>query len=127
MVFHVGDNWACLVAQMVKNLPIKKETWVWSLGQEHLLEWQPTPAFLPGNFFGQRNLVSYSPWGRKKSGMTERLTHENYKKKKERKKYNFGFMWERRVERRKHERREPGWSKREPHCPDTAFASGGFS
>ena len=120
----MGDNWACLVAQ---NLPIKKETWVWSLGQEHLLEWQPTPAFLPGKFSGQRNLASYSPWGRKKSGMTEGLTHENYKKKKGRKKYNFGFMWERRVERRTHECREPGWSKQEPHCPDTAFASGGFS
>ena len=25
--------------------------------------WQPTPAFLPGEFHGQRSLVGYSPWG----------------------------------------------------------------
>ena len=36
-------------------------------------EWQPTPAFLPGKFHGPRSLVSYSPWGHKKSDMTERL------------------------------------------------------
>ena len=26
-------------------------------------KWQPTPVFLPGKSHGQRNLVSYSPWG----------------------------------------------------------------
>ena len=26
-------------------------------------EWLPTPVFLPGEFQGQRSLVSYSPWG----------------------------------------------------------------
>ena len=26
-------------------------------------EWQPTPAFLPGGFHGQRSLVGCSPWG----------------------------------------------------------------
>ena len=31
-------NWACLVAQMVKNLPVTQETWVQSLGQEDPLE-----------------------------------------------------------------------------------------
>ena len=25
--------------------------------------WQPTPLFLPGEFHGQRSLVSYSPGG----------------------------------------------------------------
>ena len=25
--------------------------------------WQPTPVFLPGEFHGQRSLVSCSPWG----------------------------------------------------------------
>ena len=34
-------------------------------------KWQPTPVFLPGNFHGQRSLVRYSPWGHKKSNMTE--------------------------------------------------------
>ena len=36
-------------------------------------EWQPTPVFLSGKSHGQRSLVGYSPWGRKESGMTERL------------------------------------------------------
>ena len=36
--------------------------------------WQPTPAFLPGESHGQRSLEGYSPWGRKESDTTERLT-----------------------------------------------------
>ena len=36
--------------------------------------WQPTPVFSPGESHGQRSLVGYSPWGRKESGMTERLS-----------------------------------------------------
>ena len=44
---------------MVKNLPIKQETWVWSLGGKDPLEKEmaPTPVFLPGESHGQRNLV----------------------------------------------------------------------
>ena len=39
-------------------------------------EWQPTPVFfLPGEFFRQRSLVGYSPWGRKESETTEQLIH----------------------------------------------------
>ena len=51
------------VAQMVENMPAMQETWVQSLSQEDAwrTEWQPTPVFLPGEFHGQRNLVSYSP------------------------------------------------------------------
>ena len=30
-----------------------------------------TPVFLPGKSHGQRNLVSYSPWGRKELDTTE--------------------------------------------------------
>ena len=37
-------------------------------------EWLPTPVFLPGEFYGQRSLVGYSPWSHKESDMTERLT-----------------------------------------------------
>ena len=37
-------------------------------------KWQPTPAFLPGEFHGQRSLMSYSPWSCKESGTTEQLT-----------------------------------------------------
>jgi len=33
-----GQRHHCLVAQMVKNLPATRETWVWSLGQEDPLE-----------------------------------------------------------------------------------------
>ena len=34
----------------------------------------PTPVFLPGEPHGQRSLAGYSPWGRKESDTTERLT-----------------------------------------------------
>ena len=62
-----------LVAQMVKNPPAMQETQVQSLGQEDprekgmavpcsTLTWEP---------LGQRNLVGYSPWGRKESDTTE--------------------------------------------------------
>jgi len=34
-----------------------------------------TPVFLPGEFHGQRSLVSYSPGGRKGSDTAEWLTH----------------------------------------------------
>ena len=34
---------------------------------------QPTLALSPRKFHGWRNLVGYSPWGRKESDMTERL------------------------------------------------------
>ena len=37
-------------------------------------EWLPTPGFLPGESPGQRSLEGYSPWGRKESDRTERLT-----------------------------------------------------
>ena len=40
--------------------------------------WQPTPVFLPGKFHGQRNLMGYSPWGRKESDTTE---HAHTKRK----------------------------------------------
>ena len=38
-------------------------------------QWLPTPVFLPGEFYGQKSLVCYSPWGHKKSDTTEQLTH----------------------------------------------------
>ena len=64
---------ASLVAQIVKNSPAAQETQVspctgmipWRR------EWQPTLAFLPGEFHWQRNLVGYSPWGLKQSDTTE--------------------------------------------------------
>ena len=65
-------SWASLVAQLVKNLPLMRETWVWSLGWEDPLEegkGYPTPVFWPGEFHGL-----YSPWGCKESDMTEQLS-----------------------------------------------------
>ena len=53
---------------MVENLPAMRETcldpWVRKILWRR--KWQPTPAFLPGKFSGQRSLMGYSPWGRKR-------------------------------------------------------------
>ena len=35
--------------------------------------WPPTPVLLPEKSHEQSSLVGYSPWGRKKSDVTERL------------------------------------------------------
>ena len=37
-------------------------------------EWLPTPVFLPGEFYGQRNLAGYSPWSRIELDRSEQLT-----------------------------------------------------
>ena len=52
------------MAQMIRSLPARQETWVQSLGWEDPLEkgMATTPVFLPGEFYGQRNLGGYSPW-----------------------------------------------------------------
>ena len=46
-----------------------------SLGEEDPLEeaWKCIPVFLPGESHGWKNLVGYSPWGRKESDTTERF------------------------------------------------------
>ena len=36
--YPIQNSWASLVAQLVKNLPVMRETWVESLGWEDLLE-----------------------------------------------------------------------------------------
>ena len=36
--------------------------------------WPPTPIFLFGESHGQRNLMSYSPWGHKEWDTTEQLS-----------------------------------------------------
>ena len=62
------------MAQLVKNLPAMRETWVQSLGLEDpwRREWLPTPVFWPGEFHGQRSLVG--SWGRRESDTTERVS-----------------------------------------------------
>ena len=43
IAYPLQYSWASLVAQLVKNLPAKQETWVWSLGWEDPLEkWKAT-------------------------------------------------------------------------------------
>jgi len=48
---------ASLVVQMVKNPPAMKETWIWSLGQEDLLEkgMANLLSSLHGELHGERN------------------------------------------------------------------------
>ena len=61
-----------MAAQMVKDLPSVRETWVHSLGWED--PWRreslSTPVFLPGIFHGQRSLAGHSPWGHEDSDTT---------------------------------------------------------
>ena len=47
------------------------EPWVWKIPWSR--KWQPTPVFLPGQFYGQRSLAGFSPCSYKESGTTERL------------------------------------------------------
>ena len=41
-------------------------------------KWQPTPAFLPTEFHGQRSLAGYSPWGLKESDTSEWLSIQTH-------------------------------------------------
>ena len=64
-------SWASLVAQLVKNLPAVRETWVRSLGWEDPLEEEMAthPSILAWEI--PRTEEGYSPWGRKVSDTTE--------------------------------------------------------
>ena len=50
---------------MIKNLSAMQETgfdpWVGNIPWRR--ESLPTLVFLPGEFYGQKSLVGYSPWG----------------------------------------------------------------
>ena len=50
-----------------------QETWVRFLGWEDPLEKEqlPNPVSLPWEFYRQRSLQGYNPWGRKESYMTK--------------------------------------------------------
>ena len=67
--------WASLVAQLVKNMPTRQETWVQSLGWDDPLEkgMATHSSICPGKSHGQRSLEGYSPQDRKELDMTERL------------------------------------------------------
>ena len=73
-MFVLGVQPGDLVAQIVESASnagfhpwIGKSLW--------RREWEPTPAFSPGESQGQRILAGYSPLGRKGSDTTGRLTH----------------------------------------------------
>ena len=61
-------SWASLVAQLVKNPPTMRETWVQSLLESCPGEGNgyPLPVFWSGEFH-----ELYSPWGQKESDTTE--------------------------------------------------------
>ena len=66
----IGYSWASLVAQLVKNPPAMRETWDRSLGWEDPLEKGKAPhSCIWLEFHGL-----CSPWGRKESDTTERLS-----------------------------------------------------
>ena len=77
--YSLQYSWASLMAQLVKNLPAMWETWVLFLGWEDPLEegmatHSSIHAHGRGESHGQRRLAGYSPWGRKESDRTERLS-----------------------------------------------------
>ena len=64
------------MAQLVKNPPAVRESWVQSLGWED--PWRrkrlPTPVFLLENSHGEKSLEGYSPWAHKESDMSGQLS-----------------------------------------------------
>ena len=86
--YSLHDLWASLVAQLVKNLPAMRETWVGKIPWRR--EWLPTPVFWPGEFLGP-----YSPWGRKELDMTEWLSlspHIHFASHGSRSHFNFQIL-----------------------------------
>ena len=74
--YAVKYPWASLVAQVVKNLPAMRETWVhlWVGKIPWRRECLPTPVFWPRESHGQRSLPGYSPWGPKELDTTEQFS-----------------------------------------------------
>ena len=59
-------SWASLVAQLVENLPVMRQTWVWSLHWEDPLEMEMAT---------HSSILAWRvPWGHKESDMTEWLS-----------------------------------------------------
>ena len=74
-LIKLNEGMASLVAQRIKNLPAMQETQVQSLGQEDPLEKSmATHSSILAWEILQRSLAGYSPWDRKESDTTERLS-----------------------------------------------------
>ena len=78
IIWHLRFSMAWLPwwLRWLKSLPVMSETWVQSLGWEDPLEKGMAihSVFLTGEFYGQKGLEGYSPWGHKEADMTEQLT-----------------------------------------------------
>ena len=88
---------ASQVAPGVKNLPANTgrhkrqefKPWIGKILCRRA--WQPTPVFLPGESYGQRSLVGYSPQGGKESNTTEVTEYAHTHACTDR---NMCFIWE---------------------------------
>ena len=65
---------------MVKNLPAKQEMWVQSQEDPLEKEMATHSSILPGEFHGQRSLVSYRPWDSKRVEHNLQLNDNNNNK-----------------------------------------------
>ena len=67
------DQGACLVAQMVKNLPVTRGTWGPSWGRKAPLEAEMAThcSILAWRIPWPEELAGQSPWGRRESDTTE--------------------------------------------------------
>ena len=70
----VSDNQAETHFALLKNICRRPGFHPWVGKSLWRREQLPTPVLLPGEFYGQRSLAGYNPWGSKESNMTERLS-----------------------------------------------------
>ena len=54
--------------ELACSVPDRSEFYPWVRKIPWRGKWQPTPVFLPGKTCGQRSLVGYSPWARRRVG-----------------------------------------------------------
>ena len=87
-----NTTWASLVAQMVKKLPVMRETWVGKIPWRRAC--QPTQYSCLEHPQGQRSLTGYSPWGHKGSDTTEQLTHTRTHTHTHTEEMGRGFQWD---------------------------------
>ena len=62
---------------MVKNLPVKQETWLLTPSREDPLEKEMAThsSFFLGKSHEQRSLAGYGPWSHKETDMAKRLNN----------------------------------------------------
>ena len=76
---HLGFSSGSMVKESDCQCRIRRrlgfDPWVGKIPRRK--KWQPTPVFLPGKSHGQRGLVSYSPWGRKRARPNRATEHKH--------------------------------------------------